>query len=61
MRTHETNGKKIGWTILLNLIITIAEYLWGIFSGSLALLSDAGRNLSDVISFDSKLSWRENI
>jgi cobalt-zinc-cadmium efflux system protein len=50
MHTHETNGKKIIWTIILNLIITIAEYFGGIYSGSLALLSDAGHNLSDVIS-----------
>ncbi len=42
--------KKIGWTIVLNLIITVSEYLGGIFSGSLALLSDAGHNLSDVLS-----------
>jgi cobalt-zinc-cadmium efflux system protein len=50
MHVHENNGKKIGWTIALNLIITIAEYLGGIFSGSLALISDAGHNFSDVIS-----------
>lgn len=48
--THEHNTKKLGWTILLNLVITIAEYIGGLLSGSLALLSDAGHNLSDVIS-----------
>jgi len=36
--------------IILNLIITIAEYIGGILSGSLALISDAGHNLSDVMS-----------
>ena len=50
MHEHYTNGKKIGWTIALNIVITISEYIGGIFSGSLALLSDAGHNLSDVIS-----------
>jgi len=50
MSGHDTNGKKIGWTIALNIVITIAEYIGGIFSGSLALLSDAGHNFSDVIS-----------
>ena len=50
MHEHETNSKTIGWTIALNIIITISEYIGGLFSGSLALLSDAGHNLSDVIS-----------
>jgi cobalt-zinc-cadmium efflux system protein len=50
MHKHDTSGTKIGWTILLNLAITIAEYVGGTLSGSLALLSDAGHNLSDVIS-----------
>jgi cobalt-zinc-cadmium efflux system protein len=36
--------------IIFNLIITIAEYIGGILSGSLALISDAGHNLSDVMS-----------
>ena len=36
--------------IIFNLIITIAEYIGGIISGSLALISDAGHNLSDVMS-----------
>lgn len=48
--TNEHNTKKLGWTILLNVVITIAEYIGGLLSGSLALLSDAGHNLSDVIS-----------
>ena len=47
---HEHNHKKIGWTILLNIFITLAEYIGGIFSGSLALISDAGHNFSDVLS-----------
>jgi cobalt-zinc-cadmium efflux system protein len=50
MHNHDTNGKKIGLTIILNIVITISEYVGGIFSGSLALLSDAGHNLSDVVS-----------
>jgi len=36
--------------IIFNLIITITEYIGGILSGSLALLSDAGHNFSDVLS-----------
>jgi len=47
---HNHNGKNIGWAILINIGITLAEAIGGTLSGSLALLSDAGHNLSDVIS-----------
>ena len=47
---HDHNVKNIGWAILLNIGITVAEAIGGTLSGSLALLSDAGHNLSDVIS-----------
>ncbi len=36
--------------VILNTIITVTEYIGGIISGSLALISDAGHNLSDVAS-----------
>ncbi len=45
-----SDAKKLGWTILLNVVITVAEVIGGLLSGSLALLSDAGHNLSDVIA-----------
>ena len=44
------NKKKLLIVIIFNIIITIAEYIGGILSGSLALISDAGHNLSDVLS-----------
>lgn len=47
---HEVSGKNLGRTIILNLIITIAEAVGGLLSGSMALLSDAAHNLSDVVS-----------
>jgi len=43
-------GIKFLAVILLNIIITVAEYIGGVVSGSLALISDAGHNLSDVMS-----------
>lgn len=52
---HGSDSKKLGLTILLNLIITAAEFVGGIISGSLALLSDALHNLSDVIAL--VLAW----
>lgn len=36
--------------IALNAVFVVVEGVWGLLSGSLALLSDAGHNLSDVFS-----------
>lgn len=47
---HEVKGKNLVLSILLNLIITIAQVIGGIISGSLALISDALHNFSDVIT-----------
>lgn len=49
---HDLNlsGKKLVFTILLNLIITAAEVIGGLISGSLALLSDALHNFTDSMS-----------
>ncbi len=47
---HPVSGAKLFITIILNLIITIAEIIGGIFSNSLALLSDALHNFSDVMA-----------
>ncbi len=43
-------GKKLAVVIFFNMVITIAEYIGGAISGSLALISDAGHNLSDVLA-----------
>jgi cobalt-zinc-cadmium efflux system protein len=48
-------GKKLFWTILLNLGITIAEFVGGLISGYLALTADAVHNLSDVAALI--LAW----
>ena len=50
-----TDSRRFGLTILLNIVITGAEAVGGVMSGSLALLSDAGHNLSDVIALI--LAW----
>ncbi|MFH0975585.1 MAG: cation diffusion facilitator family transporter [Spirochaetota bacterium] len=47
---HITNKKKLAIVIFFNAVITLAEYIGGLLSGSLALLSDAWHNLSDVLS-----------
>jgi cobalt-zinc-cadmium efflux system protein len=40
------------FSILLNLLITIAQIIGGFISGSLALISDALHNFSDVITLN---------
>ena len=60
----DLKGRNLGIAILLNVGITVAQIIGGIISGSLALLSDAMHNFSDVIAliiswFASKLSGRK--
>lgn len=46
----ELSGRNLVISIFLNIIITIAQVIGGLLSGSLALLSDALHNFSDVLS-----------
>jgi len=46
----DISGTKVFWVALFNLIITLTEFVGGILSGSLALVSDAAHNLSDTAS-----------
>lgn len=60
----ELKGRNLGIAILLNVGITVAQVIGGIISGSLALLSDAMHNFSDVLAliiswFASRLSGRK--
>ena len=48
---HPTlSGKNLLISIILNSVITIAQLVGGLISGSLALISDAVHNFSDVVS-----------
>jgi cobalt-zinc-cadmium efflux system protein len=62
--SHGVEGKNLLFSIVLNLVITVAQVIGGILSGSLALISDALHNFSDVLSLvfsyvAHKLSKRE--
>jgi cobalt-zinc-cadmium efflux system protein len=51
--THDHSdlkGRNLVISILLNILITVAQVVGGLLSGSLALLSDALHNFTDVIS-----------
>jgi cobalt-zinc-cadmium efflux system protein len=47
---HEVKGKNLLFSIVLNIVITVAQVIGGILSGSLALISDALHNFSDVLT-----------
>ncbi|MDP5230729.1 MAG: cation diffusion facilitator family transporter [Cellulophaga sp.] len=46
----DLKGRNLLISIFLNIIITVAQVIGGLVSGSLALLSDALHNFSDVLS-----------
>ncbi len=47
---HPDLDRRLLWSVLLNVLITAAEVVGGLMSGSLALLADALHNLSDVVA-----------
>lgn len=62
---HEVSGKNIGIAVFLNILITVGQIIGGIISGSVALLTDALHNFSDVISlllsyFTNRLAKRKS-
>ena len=52
-------GKAFALAVLLNIGFTIAEVVAGLISGSMALIADAGHNLSDVLSL--LLAWGASV
>lgn len=46
----DVKGRNLIISILLNILITVAQVIGGLVSGSLSLLSDALHNFSDVLS-----------
>ena len=46
----EMDDRKLGWAIAINMLLTLAQIIGGIFSGSLALIADALHNFSDAAS-----------
>jgi len=50
--THQSDlkGRNLVISILLNILITVAQVIGGLVSGSLSLLSDALHNFTDVLS-----------
>ncbi|PZD79144.1 cation diffusion facilitator family transporter [Mesonia sp. K7] len=55
---QHVDGKNLGYSIVLNVVITLAQVIGGFVSGSLSLLSDALHNFTDVVSLI--ISWVAN-
>lgn len=49
-KSSSVKGTNLAISIVLNILITVAQAIGGFVSGSLALLSDALHNFSDVLS-----------
>lgn len=45
---HHHGDGKIGWAVAINIVLTVAQLIGGIFAGSLALIADAVHNFSDA-------------
>ena len=46
----DAGDARVFWAIMVNLALTVAQAVGGIFAGSLALIADALHNFSDAIS-----------
>ncbi|KIC42391.1 cation diffusion facilitator family transporter [Ruegeria sp. ANG-R] len=46
----EAGDVRVAWAIAVNMFLTLAQIVGGIFSGSLALIADALHNLSDAVA-----------
>lgn len=59
----ENLDSKLKWSLLLNTVFTVIEFVIGLFAGSLALMADSAHNLTDSLSliisiFANKISKR---
>jgi cobalt-zinc-cadmium efflux system protein len=50
IQKHQVKSSNLFISIILNVLITVAQLIGGLLSGSLALISDALHNFSDVLS-----------
>lgn len=46
--SHRHADQKLSWAVGINILLTVAQIIAGVFAGSLALIADALHNLSDA-------------
>ena len=49
VHSHDSDNRVL-WAVLVNLGLTVAQFIGGVLAGSLALIADALHNFSDAIS-----------
>ncbi|CAJ1197017.1 cation diffusion facilitator family transporter [Companilactobacillus nantensis] len=59
MDHEKVTGRRFFYVTVLNVVITITEFVGGFFSGSLGLISDAFHNLEDSLSI--VISYAANV
>lgn len=57
---HSTSSKNLVWSIGINVIIVAAEVVFGLLSGSFALIAEALHNVTDIGSMGLSL-WGEKL
>ena len=55
----EAGDRRVLWAVLVNVALTVAQVIGGIFAGSLALIADAVHNLSDAMSLGIAFAARK--
>lgn len=45
---HHNHSSKLGWAAFINILLTLAQLIGGVISGSLSLIADAIHNLGDA-------------
>lgn len=59
VHAHQDYKKAFAIGVVLNVVFVLVEAAYGVLSGSLALLADAGHNLTDVVGL--LLAWIANV
>lgn len=57
--SHHHGDQKLSWAVGINVLLTVAQIIAGVLSGSLALIADALHNLSDAAAMVLALAARK--
>lgn len=55
-RPRRAGARELRWALIITAVMTVAEFIGGYFSGSLALISDAGHMLTDTLALGLSLA-----
>ncbi|MEO1959649.1 MAG: cation diffusion facilitator family transporter, partial [Paracoccus sp. (in: a-proteobacteria)] len=55
----DASDNRVLWAVVVNVVLTFAQVFGGAIAGSMALIADAGHNLSDVLAL--LLAWGASV